>query len=70
MVDAAADDDDLALNAFELAGAADVARDIATSNVARSSGFPQMVQVADGLLFAWTENGSIPAVRTAFATLR
>jgi hypothetical protein len=55
---------------FNHAGAADVARDIATSNIARSSGFPQMVQVADGLLFAWTENGSIPAVRTAFAPLR
>ena len=54
---------------FNHAGAADVARDIATSNIARSSGFPQMVQVADGLLFAWTENGSIPAVRTAFAPL-
>jgi hypothetical protein len=55
---------------FNHAGAADVARDIATSNVARSSGFPQMIQVADGLLFAWTENGSIPVVRTAFAPLR
>jgi hypothetical protein len=55
---------------FNHAGATDVVRDIATSNVARSSGFPQMVQVADGLLFAWTENGSIPAVRTAFAPLR
>ena len=55
---------------FSPAGAADVARDIATSNVARSSGFPQMVQAANGLLFAWTENGSVPAVRTAFAPLR
>ncbi len=55
---------------FSPAGAADVAMDIATSNVARSSGFPQMVQAANGLLFAWTENGSVPAVRTAFAPLR
>jgi hypothetical protein len=55
---------------FNRAGAADVATDIATANVARSSGFPQMVQAADGLLFAWTENGSTPAVRTAFAPLR
>jgi hypothetical protein len=28
-----------------------------------------MVQVPNGLLFAWTENGAIPAVRTAFAPL-
>ena len=55
---------------FNRAGAADVARDVATANVARSSGFPQMVQVAGGLLFAWTENGSTPAVRTALAPLR
>jgi len=54
---------------FNHTGAADVVKDIATSNVARSSGFPQMIEVANGLLFAWTENGSIPAVRTAFAPL-
>ncbi len=54
---------------FNRAGPAAPAKDIATSNVARSSGFPQMVEVADGLLFAWTENGSSPAVRTAFAPL-
>jgi hypothetical protein len=28
-----------------------------------------MVRVENGLLFAWTENGSTPAVRTAFASL-
>jgi len=54
---------------FNRAGPAAAARDIATSNLARSSGFPQMVQVAGGLLFAWTENGSTPAIRTAFAPL-
>jgi hypothetical protein len=54
---------------FNRIGATDVARDIATANVARSSGFPQMVRVENGLLFAWTENGSTPAVRTAFAPL-
>ena len=50
-------------------GATDAPRDIATSNVARSSGFPQMVEVAGGLLFAWTENGPTAAVRTAFAPI-
>ena len=54
---------------FNRAGPAAAARDIATSNVARSSGFPQMVKVADGLLFAWTDSGSSPTVRTAFAPL-
>jgi hypothetical protein len=54
---------------FSRTGAAGLVQDIAASNVARSSGFPQMVQAADGLLFAWTENGSIPAVRAAFAVL-
>ena len=54
---------------YNHAGATDPARDIATSNVARSSGFPQMVKVAGGLLFAWTENGPTPAVRTAFAPI-
>jgi hypothetical protein len=54
---------------FNRAGPAAAATDIATSNVARSSGFPQMLKVAGGLLFAWTENGSTPTVRTAFAPL-
>ncbi len=54
---------------YDHSGAKGAARDIATSNVARSSGFPQMVKVAGGLLFAWTENGPTPAVRTAFAPI-
>jgi hypothetical protein len=54
---------------YDHSGARGAARDIATSNVARSSGFPQMVKVAGGLLFAWTENGPTPAVRTAFAPI-
>jgi len=28
-----------------------------------------MIKVVDGLLFAWTEHGSSPLVRTAFAPL-
>jgi hypothetical protein len=68
-LDAAANGAVIRAQPFNHAGPAAAARDIATSNVARSSGFPQMVKVADGLLFAWTENGSAPAVRTAFAPL-
>jgi len=55
---------------FTAAGPAGPALDVATANVARSSGFPQMLEVEDGLLFAWTETSPKPAVRTAFAALR
>jgi hypothetical protein len=55
---------------FSRAGPTGPAVDVATANVARSSGFPQMLEVAGGLLFAWTETGPMPAVRTAFAARR
>jgi len=48
------------------AGAAIV---VARSSVGRSSGFPQMLRVGGGLLFAWTESGDAGRVRTAFAPL-
>jgi hypothetical protein len=48
------------------AGAAIV---VAASSVGRSSGFPQMLRVDGGLLFAWTESGGEARVRTAFAPL-
>ncbi len=68
-LDATANGAVIRVQPFTRTGPAAAARDIATSNVARSSGFPQMIEVADGLLFAWTENGTSPAVRTAFAPL-
>ena len=43
--------------------------DVAQSDIARSSGFPQMVRAPGGLLFAWTTSGGEPTVRTAFAPL-
>ena len=52
------------------AGPAGPALEVATASVARSSGFPQMIEVPGGLLFAWTETSPDPAVRTAFAPLR
>jgi hypothetical protein len=55
---------------FTGAGPTGPALDAATANVARSSGFPQMIEVPGGLLFAWTETSPDPAVRTAFAALR
>jgi hypothetical protein len=55
---------------FTIRGPAGTAIDVATSDVARSSGFPRMLAAGDGLLFAWTESGATPAVRTAFARLR
>jgi hypothetical protein len=55
---------------FTVQGPAGPAIDVATSDVARSSGFPQMLAVSGGLLFAWTDSGPTPAVRAAFAPLR
>ncbi|HEX9207300.1 MAG TPA: sialidase family protein [Steroidobacteraceae bacterium] len=55
---------------YTVHGPAGPAVDIATTAVARSSGFPQMLAVDDGLLFAWTESAATPTVRTAFAPLR
>ena len=40
------------------------------TSVHRSTGFPQMVRAGDGLMFAWTDAGDPPQVRTAFARLR
>lgn len=54
---------------FTAAGAAGLAVDVAQSDIARSSGFPQMVRAPGGLLFAWTTSGGEPTVRTAFAPL-
>jgi hypothetical protein len=55
---------------FTATGPAGPALDVTTANVARSSGFPQLLEVPGGLLFAWTETSPAPAVRTAFAALR
>jgi hypothetical protein len=43
---------------------------VAAASVQRSSGFPQMVQAGDGLLFAWTDSAASQQVRTAVARLR
>lgn len=55
---------------FNRDGAAGQSRRVAATSVHRSSGFPQMVRAGDGLLFAWTDAGDPPQVRTAFARLR
>jgi hypothetical protein len=54
---------------FTAEGAAAPAATVARSNVARSSGFPQMVPADGGLLFAWTRPGEPSRVLTAFADL-
>lgn len=43
---------------------------VAGTSVQRASGFPQMALAGSGLLFAWTEAGADPSLRTAYATLR
>jgi uncharacterized glyoxalase superfamily protein PhnB len=55
---------------FARDGAVGAAMTITRSDVARSSGFPQMALAEGGLLFAWTEPGAVPRVRTALARLR
>lgn len=39
---------------------------VSTSNATRSSGFPRMTRIADGVMMAWTMPGQPSAVRTAF----
>ena len=42
---------------------------VARSSIERASGFPQMVRSGDRLVFAWTQSGDPPSVRTAVARL-
>jgi hypothetical protein len=53
---------------FTAAGAAGTTVDVAATDVARTSGFPQMLGTGDGLLFAWT--GSGPSLHVVHAALR
>jgi hypothetical protein len=43
---------------------------ITRSSIERASGFPQMVRSGDRLIFAWTQVGEPPSLRTAVARLR
>ena len=43
---------------------------IARSSIERASGFPQMIRSGDRLVFAWTQAGDPPSLRTAIARLR
>ncbi|HQR23440.1 MAG TPA: sialidase family protein [Steroidobacteraceae bacterium] len=44
--------------------------EIAHADRARAAGFPQVARAGDALLFAWTEDGATPQVRTVVAPLR
>jgi hypothetical protein len=55
---------------FTLDGPAGIATVVSRSEVARSSGFPQMVLADGALIFAWTRSGEFPRVRAAVARLR
>ena len=55
---------------FSSSGPAGPAVTVARSDVARSSGFPQMAAADAGLLFAWTSTGDPPQVGAAFVPLR
>jgi hypothetical protein len=43
---------------------------LATTTAARASGFPIVARRGDQVLFAWTQPGDEPAIRTAVATVR
>lgn len=43
-------------------------RALAATAAARASGFPRVARYGDDILFAWTETGETPAVRTAIAS--
>ena len=43
---------------------------VARSSAARATGFPQVIRAGDQLLFAWTDAGDPPRIRTAVARLR
>ncbi len=62
-------DAQLRVRPYTAYGPAGPAVTVARIGPARASGFPQMVATGNGLLFAWTETGSVPSVRTAFAPL-
>jgi len=55
---------------FNRSAATGAAVVVADTSVQRSSGFPQMASAGHGLLFAWTDSGEPPRLRTAYATLR
>ena len=51
-------------------GASGAPLTIASSSIDRAAGFPRMARTGEDLLFAWTEAGETPAVRTAIVRLR
>ena len=55
---------------FDRSAATGTAVVVASASVQRSTGFPQMASDGHGLLFAWTDSGEPPHLRTAYATLR
>jgi hypothetical protein len=53
----------------EASGRKTVASTVAGMNAGRASGYPRMARFGDELVFAWTETGDTPGVRTASARI-
>ena len=53
----------------EPTGRKSAASAVAGLNAGRASGYPRMAQFGDELIFAWTETGDTPGVRTAAARI-
>ncbi len=69
-LEGAAGSAEIRVQPFTADGPAGTVALVAHSEVARSSGFPQMVVVDGALLFAWTRPGDPPQVQSALARLR
>jgi hypothetical protein len=44
--------------------------EVTRADASRAGGFPQVARAGDGLVFAWTESGPEPQVRSVHARLR
>jgi hypothetical protein len=62
--------DALAARAYTQDGPAGRTVEVAHADRARAAGFPQVARAGDALMFAWTEAGAKPQVRTVVAPLR
>ena len=55
---------------YTVDGPAGRAIEVTGADASRAGGFPQVALAGDGLVFAWTESGPEPRVRSVYARLR
>jgi hypothetical protein len=64
------DDAEIRLRRIDASGRPGPSAALAVTAAARASGFPRVARRGDDILFAWTEAGETPTVRTAIASVR